>query len=820
MSSNSQPQTGRGQSGPPDVESWLERLLFRFRPLILLTITGITLFFIIQVYDLEMDSNLKKMVPLQHPYIQNFFKHKDDLRLGNELRIAVENTDGDIFDPDFLSTLRQISDEAFYLPGVDKSRLKSLWTPNVRWSQVDTEGIRGGEIIPPTYDGSPEAVEQVRQNVLKSDLMGVLVSDDMKSTIIHLPLIDVTTDDSNNTNKIDYRLLAEQIETSIRGRFENDTVRIHIIGFAKKVGDLIEAINGVVLFFISMLIITFHLLIYDNRCVRSSSVIMVGAVMAVVWQLGIVTLLRKGMVNLRQTEWWARLVEINPTLESIQFGMDPYSMLVPFLVFAIAVSHGVQYVNDMTARMASGDDAILASRSTFRALFMPGLLALVSDAIGFITLWFIDIGVIRELAITASVGVAVIVLTKLIFVPVVLSYVGVGEKGLERSLSKRNDTGWQRLLANLLNPKAATASILIGVILAGVGLYLRQDLKIGDLNSGAPEFHRDSRYNQDNQFITDNFSVSADVLVVMVETEPGLCSTFPILSRIDRFMNYMNDVEGVESTASLVSVAKHIMVGFNEGNFKWSRLPKEPATLNGAMIYLPDGFTNVDCSLVPVYIFLHDHKADTLERAVSAVENYPDITEDTAYVRYVLASGSAGVEAATNQTIKQAEYLILMMVYGVVCLMVLQAFRSWRAMICIILPLMLTSILCEALMTLLHIGVKVATLPVIALGVGIGVDYGIYIYAKIQRCLDQGLDLRAAYLETLTSTGRSVVFTCVALSLSVGFWIFSHIKFQSDMGILLTFMFLWNMVGAIWLLPALAYFILPNHVVRGAGGGA
>ena len=110
-------------------------------------------------------------------------------------------------------------------------------------------------------------------------------------------------------------------------------------------------------------------------------------------------------------------------------------------------------------------------------------------------------------------------------------------------------------------------------------------------------------------------------------------------------------------------------------------------------------------------------------------------------------------------------------------------------------------------MVMLHIGVKVATLPVIALGVGIGVDYGIYIYAKMTTFLQQGLSLRDAYLQALRTTGRSVVFTCVTLSLSVGFWIFSNIKFQADMGILLTFMFLWNMVGAIWLLPVLATFL-------------
>ena len=790
---------------------WLERCVFGFRLPILAALVLLTIFFAYEMYDIEMDTNLKKMVPLEHPYIRNFFKHRNDLHLGNDIRIAVENTQGDIFNADFLDVVHQISDEAFYLPGVDKGRMKSLWTPNVRWSEVDTEGIRGGEIIPPTYDASPAAVEQVRKNVLKSDLIGTLVSDDMHSTMIYLPLID-TDASSRNADKIDYKLLSDQIETGIRDRFQNDDVHIHIIGFAKKVGDLIAAVKTVLVFFVAMLLITFHLLVFDSRCVRSAGVVLVGAVMAVIWQLGIVTLLHKAMVHVRDTPFWHSLIQHNPTLEPIQFGMDPYSMLVPFLVFAIAISHGVQSTNEMTRRVAMGEDRLQASKNTFRVLFIPGLLALLSDAIGFVTLWFVDIGVIRELAITASVGVAVIVLTKLIFVPIVLSYIGVGERAVQRrtTVSPTATRLWSSL-SKLVRPGPAWLSLVVALGMTAAGLSIRQGLQIGDLDPGVPELRADSRYNKDNAFITRHFSVSADVLVVMAETKPGVCSTYPVLSRVDRFMGYMGDVKGVNAVISLPTVSKHITVGFNEGNLKWASLPEDPAALNGTMIYLPDGFTNVNCSMLPVYIFLADHKADTLERAVQAVAHYPPAKADAAHVRYLLASGSAGVEAATNQTIARAEVRILLMVYGVVSLMVWLSFRSWRAVMCIILPLVMTSILCESLMTLLHIGVKVATLPVIALGVGIGVDYGIYLFARMHSFLQAGHSLQSAYFEALKTTGRSVVFTCVTLSLSVGFWIFSHIKFQADMGTLLTFMFLWNMVGAIWLLPVLAYFFFPAH---------
>ena len=220
---------------------------------------------------------------------------------------------------------------------------------------------------------------------------------------------------------------------------------------------------------------------------------------------------------------------------------------------------------------------------------------------------------------------------------------------------------------------------------------------------------------------------------------------------------------------------------------------------------------NGECSLIPVFVFLDDHKAETLTRVTKAVEDFAK-ANNSEDVKFLLASGNAGIEAATNDVIAASKTPMLLLVYGVVIVLCFVAFRSWRPVVCIILPLVLTSVLCEALMTVLGIGIKVATLPVIALGVGIGVDYGVYIYAKFEKYMKDGLGLKEAYLATLTSTGRAVLFTGVTLAIGVFTWVFSPIKFQADMGLLLVVMLLWNMLGALILIPALAhYFVKPEH---------
>ncbi|CBL46539.1 Conserved hypothetical protein [gamma proteobacterium HdN1] len=754
-----------------------EAAVFNHRGLYVVAFVVCSLLFGYFAAHLRMDSSLEKMVPMHHEYIQNWFKHKDDLSLGNDLRIAVETTGDDIFNKDYLETLRKITDEVHYLEGVDKSKIQSLWTPNVRWVEVTEEGFIGGEVIPPDYDGSPESLKQVQANVLRSGQVGRLVGDNFKSSIVYVPLI---YRDESKGEKHDYRALSHQLEKEIRDKYQSDTIKIHIVGFGKKIGDMMDGAIEVALFFLIGVGITFLFLWIDTRCLRSTLIVIFTSVTAVVWQLGIITMLG--------------------------YGLDPYSMLVPFLIFAIAVSHSVQIVQSFADAKADGHDNVLAARMVFRSLFAAGASALICDAIGFYTLYIIDIRVIKELSIAAGAGTMVVTFTNLILVKVLFSYTGVSQAAINQVLKKRQkpQVAW-KLLSRFANPAIAAVSIVVAAILGVGAFYISKDLKTGDLDPGAPELRPNSRYNLDDRYVNANYSISADVLVVMVETPPDQCSTYDALEAIDRFTWYIENVKGVQSAVSLVTVSKRVAVGYNEGNLKWQELSRIPDILNSTVKELPAGLMNTNCTLVPVIVFLKDHKAETLRRTTRAVETFAADNDNPAIAKFVLASGNAGVEAATNQTVERAASTMMWLVYSVVALMCWITFRfSIAAVVCVITPLILTSILCEALMTLLGMGLKVGTLPVIALGVGIGVDYGIYIYSRMQEFLDLGQTLEEAYFNTLCVTGKAVTFTAVSLAVGVGTWIFSAIKFQADMGILLTFMFVWNMVGAMWLLPAIA----------------
>lgn len=771
--------------------TWLERLVFGYRRTVLLLCALLTVVLAgLAVWKLGLNASFDKMVPRGHPFIQNYLQERAELRgLGDSLRIVVENPRGDIYDPRYQEELRKIHDELFLTPGVDRAWLKSLWAPGVRWTEVTEEGFRGGPVMPDNFNGSASATEQLRANIARSGLVGSLVGTDFRSSMIVVPLMAT---DASRGQKVDYRALSTAVD-KLRARYEalgdSSPVRIRAVGFAKLVGDLIDGLVSVAYYFALAALVVAAILYLYTRSLGTTALVVLCSLVAVVWQLGMVAAL--GMQ------------------------LDPYSILVPFLVFAIGVSHGAQKMNGIMQDIANGAPRLVAARLTFRRLFLAGLTALLADVVGFAVLMVIDIPVIRELALAASLGVAALVFTNLILLPVLLSYLGVGAAAARRSAKAgaAEQGALDRLFAwlvRLAEPRRAAITV-VGTLMLGVLAYAAStQLKIGDLDAGAPELRADSRYNRDNAYITANYSLSSDTFAVIVKTGKEGCLQYDTLVEADHLAWALQQVPGVQTTVALTNAVRQITAGSNEGSPKWLTIARNQDVLNygaqQASVNNPELFNN-DCSVMPVIAYLSDHRAETLERVVAAAQAFAD-ARSTPERQFLLAAGSAGIEAATNVVVRKAWVQMLLLVYAAVIVLCFITFRSWRAVVVAVVPLVLTSLLCEALMVALGIGVKVATLPVIALGVGIGVDYALYLLSVQLAQQRAGLTLAQAYRRALDFTGKVVVLVGVTLAAGVATWALSPIKFQGDMGLLLAFMFLWNMAGAVVLIPALSHFLL------------
>ncbi|WP_081375494.1 efflux RND transporter permease subunit [Pseudomonas chlororaphis] len=760
------------------------------RPLLIFFIL-LTLLFGLTATQLRVESGFSKMIPLQHEYMQSFFKYQTDFGGANKVLLALKNEKGEIFDPRFMDSLRQVTEEVFYIKGVERSSVTSLFTANVRYNEVVEDGFRGGNIVAADFTGTPEQLQAVRDNVLKSDWVGRIVANDLSAAMVVANLQEV---DPDTGARLDLQGVSRALE-AIRAKHEKEGISVHIIGFAKSTGDIADGAAGVLLFFAVAFVITALLLYWYCGSRMLTCWALICAMVPVVWLLGLLPLLG--------------------------LALDPMSILVPFLIFSIGVSHAVQMTNAWKLETLRGHDSITASRNCFQKLFIPGAMALLANALGFLVIAFVQIEMVRELAITATLGVSLMILTNKLLLPILLSYMGFSAKEAERLRGKETAGNrlWERI-GVLATRKGSVPVILIALALLGVGLWQAGKLKVGDTGQGVPELRADSRYNQDVAMITRSFAIGVDLLQVVVEASgnESPCVDRHILGKVEAFEFDMKQTPGIGTVRGLAGYVGQITQGYAETFIKWRTIPEERAQIAqgvGFATRLGNELMNSTCTAMPISLYTEDHQASTIDRIIERIKAFK-ATHDGSELRFQLASGNVGVMAATNEAVAAADKWVNLALFGSVTLLCLLSFRSLRITLCIILPLALVTVLCNGLMALLGIGLKVNTLPVVALGVGVGVDYGIYLFERIKHEMhSRHLDLRSAFVEALKQRGTASLFTAVTMTVSVSTWVFSILKFQADMGVLLAFMFLVNVWGAILLLPALAaWLVRPVSTVR------
>ncbi len=880
------------------IENWF----FKFRLPVLAAFVLITIVMAYFAVQIRMDAGFAKQLPNSHSFVKTYYEYQDDLSGTNSITVALRTTKGDIFTKEYLSNLFKLNNTIRYLPGVNQGSMQSLWTPNIRVMRVTEEGFESSEVIPGTVTPeklTPEIIQNIKERVLTGGHVGSIVANDFTSSLIK---VELTEYNPKTGEKLDYLKLGQEIET-IRDQYETGVYRVEITGFAKMISDIANEAYNVVIFFGLAFFLTVLAVYWYSRSWTLTFLPLICSLTSLIWQFGM--------------------------LKILGFGLDPLAILVPFLVFAIGVSHGIQQVNQITKEVIEGQTAEYAARASFSRLLVPGSMALVTDLVGFGTLILLPIGMIQELGITASIGVAFKIVTNLVMLPLAASYARYNESFATRAQSaisyRQNLMGF---FGKLARPKEAVITLSVSAVLFIGAAYLASERHVGDLHAGAPELRPEARFNQDINEITKRYNVTTDVLVVITEASftggVNPCRSTYVMDAQNNLHWYLENIPGVTKVISLSSIAKRALSGYAEGNLKWSYLPRNEQALGFAtsVVDPSTGLINEQCSIMPIYVFTEDHKATTLNTVIKSIEEYnekfrelddtitfktliakpaegtdvipavdslggeetniedllnidnPKIFTDDEFtdfgyengfntrnimlgpglinyyrdidsfednVNYMvkdikqseisikeffknnpefesiifesdeiknrLASGSVGIQYATNEVIEKGELPMMIIVYIVILILVFVTYLDWRATICCTVPLTFATMLGYAFMDLAQIGLKVSTLPVMVLAVGVGVDYAFYIYNRTQTRLKEGMNITEAFEHTFANTGAAVVFTAITLAIGVSTWSFSALKFQADMGSLLTFMFLINMVCAMTTLPALAVIL-------------
>jgi uncharacterized protein len=776
-----------------------EDFIFKFRfalLMVMIIFTVITGYF---ATGLKLEAGFLKQVPTEHPYLQTYFEYQREMPGANLVLVALKAQEGTIWNKEMMKRLHSITEEISYLPGVDRARLYSLWYPTTRSLEIDEEGFQMEDVIPGTVTPdtlTTEDIEAIRQRTINGGWIGVIVSEDETAALVAFEIKDssATSGDieSAQSTALD---IASLLETKIRKPFSDDISDVAIIGFPKFIGDIAAGAVIATGFFLLAFLITGAAVYAYVRSFMLTSLAIGCSVVSIVWQLGV--------------------------LQLIGFSLDPLAILVPFLVYAIGVSHGMQQVNLIATQISKGSDGLDAARQTFRRLLVPGSMALVTDLVGFITLYLIPVGVVRDIAIIATVGVGLKIISNLIMLPLIASYIKRDERQVRLFIKAR--VFRERIMtwiAGVARPGNAIIITACMAILLCTSALIAQLRHVGDLTPAASELRPDAKYNLDTALITSNFNIATDVLVVVLETPPDACIDPDHMKYLDQMSQELSTIAGVVRVDSLATQARIVSSISALGNLKWRNLPPTERQLISATAQIEPatGFLNQKCTILPLFVYMTDHKATTIDHVIAEVDAFA-ARNPIEGVNSRIGLGGISVIGATNQVIEASEAPLLIYVFLTIIILVLIAYVDWRAIICCCVPLLLATSLGYVFMIAFGIGLKVTTLPVLVLATGIGVDYAFYLYSQIRIFQREGFNIADSYHGALLSTGMAVVYAAIMLAGGVGTWIFSPLQFQADMGALLAFMFIANMVCAIVGLPALAAVlerIAPPKTLRAA----
>ena len=453
----------------------ISALVFDNRKMLLIIFSVVTVLFAVSASQLKVDAGFNKMVPLTHPYMKVYKEYEGVFGGANRIAIALVQKQGDIYNKEFMDKLKALTKDVQGLTGVDQPSVKSLFTPNTRFIEVVEEGFSGGNVVHATFQGSKEDLEIVRGNVQKSSEIGRTVATDFSGALVAAGLLEYIPKGDGKLEKLNYFELSARLD-ELRAKYEGPNHSIHIIGFAKAVGDIASGAKGVIMFFGIAFLITAALMLWFVKDIKLTLVALVVAMMPVLWLLG--------------------------TLPIIGFGIDPLSILVPFLIFSIGVSHAVQMTKTWEREMVHGADSLTAAKHSFAVIFIPGTLALLTNVLGFAVIMLIPIDIVRELGITASLGVAWMIITNKMLLPILLSHLSISKSALSKEIQQesRVDGIWT-MASQCVQKKRALVIVLISAAVLAAGIYKARDLKVGDYGQGVPELRDTSRYNLDNDMI-------------------------------------------------------------------------------------------------------------------------------------------------------------------------------------------------------------------------------------------------------------------------------------------------------------------------------
>lgn len=784
------------------MEKTAQRII-KYRLPLLITSVLITLFFAYQITNLKIDTNLEDLLPQQHRYIKLHNEFKEVFGGTNVLFVMVSVKNGDIFTPETLGKLRHISEELMFVPGMDRYKVISIAQRKVKDIRSTSWGLQVSPLMWPEVPKTDEGMEKLKQAIYTNDVVyGPLVSFDKKHALIMGEFFE---------KGVDYRVIFNEVK-KICDPQKDENTDIAIAGEAMIRGYIYSYLGETRIIFGVTVLFMFLLLLFYSRNLQKTFLPLLSALLSAIWGLGFIGL--KG------------------------YELDPLILVVPFLISARTLSHSIQFNERFDEELRYQKDVNAACQAAIVALFVPGLAGIVTDAAGIAVLVLIPIPVLQKLGVFCVFWAMTTIITVLINNPIILSYITPRQKAEEpeeakkkaaspgNELSRVFDSGlFERTLSRLqyLNVGGRSWGVLIvTLIIALLAWIYASRLVIGDVHPGTPLLKSDSAYNKDAKLINEVFMGLDPLRVVFKGVEGNPMYQYEALHHMEQFQRYVEkNSSRVGGSLSIVDILKRLNSTLHQGLPKYMKIPNDTLAIGQLYFFYLGGSEPGDLDMYETYdnrhgnitVFVKDHRAETIREIIALYDQFV-ATHSIELGRLEIAGGVIGTLAAANEQIGKYEALLLALTLLAIVVLCSISFRSILAGILLLIPLVISNYFVFAYMGLQKIGLNINTLPVATIAIGIGVDYGIYLYSRLREEYRRVQNLFEAYVIALITTCKAITFTALTVAVGVVFWSFSNIKFQAEMGLLLTIVTFFHLLGTLILLPALVLIIKPKFITE------
>lgn len=769
-----------------EAEGWI----FGNPRIVLAMILVVTIVFSTFLPRLRIYTDFADLLPKDHGYIQVYNRIKDSFGGANAIVMAVQVDQGSIFNNETLKLVHEATQGIDSLPSVNHNQVSSL---THRASRKVFLSADGSFVSEPFYEPSkPELsaaeLEQLRAAVVANPTVyGLLVSPDLKAALIKAQL---------NESGLDHHATFAAL-TELRAALERPGHTIHVTGNPVLTGWVYTYLHQIVAILAWTVALLALLLVVYFRRLYGIALPLLGIALSSIWGLGF--------------------------MAAMGINLEPLSLPIPFLIAARATSHGVQLVARYYEELERTHHGAQAARNALEALFRPGSLAIVVDALGIALMVLGSAPFNHKLGLAAGFWAMSVIFTVHFMVPLALTILPQPRRTENKNGNVRQFLG--RAMAATGGTDGGARSILVLALIGALGgCWFVAQVQTGESEPGSPLLARTHDYNRSTKAINALFPGSEELHVVIRTQEKGGIKRPEVLAAIERFQAQMFADPELGGTKALPGVVRVVNRLTHNDDPRWMQIPGSADEVGGLLFaYMASSpvpgalreYISPDENEASIVFFYKDQRAATIDRVIKlAEEGIRKIEAEMPGVRIELGGGIIGVTAAANQALHRDHMIIIPAVMITAFLLVMVYYQSLHAGWLMVLPMLFATVMTYAYMGAAHIGISVNTVPVIAVGVGVGIDYAVYFMDRIREEMASTRSIHQAVVNAVATTGQAVSFTAMTLIAGVVMWIFlSDLRFQSDAAVLLSFMLIVNAIAAMLIVPAWCVVFRPHFLV-------